>query len=137
VYDIAESCAAELVIVWATAPAPIVQERMLRRHENLDVDDLSDADWGVYLDMRRKAEPIRRPHLVVNTSTDIDSLISTLVQRFPKPGPAQTGRSNDARNRGEQMARASEEDEWRKQTGRTNDASKRGGRMTRASGENE
>src|SRR6266700_5316803 len=68
VYDIAEQCDARLFIVWATCPPAIVQQRLLRRHEARDDDDVSDADWLVYLDLRRKTEPIRRPHLIVNTS---------------------------------------------------------------------
>ena len=41
-----------------------MQERLLRRRESPDEDDLSDADWLVYLDLRRRAEPIKRPHVV-------------------------------------------------------------------------
>jgi len=82
VYDIAESCNAELLILWATAPVSVVQERMLRRRLGDDEDDLSDADWGVYLDLRRKAEPIRRPHVVINTAADTDGLVRLLVERM-------------------------------------------------------
>jgi len=84
VYDIAESCDADLLILWATAPAAVVQERMLRRRLGDDENDLSDADWRVYLDLRRKAEPIRRPHIVINTSADIGSVFTMLVQRINK-----------------------------------------------------
>ena len=55
---------------------------MLRRRNGHDEDDLSDADWGVYLALRRKAEPIRRPHTVINTSTDFSGLIGVLVERM-------------------------------------------------------
>ncbi len=79
VYDIAEQCGARLAIVWATCPRSVVQERMLRRQERRDVDDLSDADWLVYLDMRRRVEPIRRPHVVVNTASDHETLLRRLV----------------------------------------------------------
>jgi predicted kinase len=81
VYDIAESCNARLLVVWATAPAGVVQQRMLRRREGRDEDDLSDADWGVYLALRRRAEPIRRPHLVVNTSADTETLLGLVLAR--------------------------------------------------------
>lgn len=84
VYDIAENCAAQLAIVWVTAPASVVQERMLRRRDGDDVDDASDADWRVYLDLRHKAEPIRRPHLIVNTAADIESIVRVVVARFAK-----------------------------------------------------
>src|SRR5215471_7027321 len=37
VYSIAEDCHARLLILWATAPPATVQERMLRRHDAVDV----------------------------------------------------------------------------------------------------
>ena len=79
VYDIVEDCKARLEIVWVTCPPAVVQERMLRRRLRLDDDDVSDADWPVYLDLRRKAEPIRRPHLVINTATAYDTVFERLV----------------------------------------------------------
>jgi predicted kinase len=82
VYDIAEQCDARLTILWVTCPAAIVQERMLRRQQGRDADDASDADWFVYTQMRRKAEPIRRPHIVVNTATGHDTLLRRLVARL-------------------------------------------------------
>ena len=36
-------------------PPAIVQERLIRRHQMRDEDDVSDADWYVYLELRRKA----------------------------------------------------------------------------------
>jgi predicted kinase len=82
VYDIADQCAAKLFIVWVACPPAVVQERMLRRHQTPDDDDLSDADWPVYLDLRRKAEPIRRPHLVVNSNVDSEALMRHLLARM-------------------------------------------------------
>jgi predicted kinase len=82
VYDIAEQCDGGLTIVWVTSPPAVVQQRMLRRQERRDDDDVSDADWLVYLDMRRKAERIRRPHIVVNTATDHETLIRHLIIRL-------------------------------------------------------
>jgi hypothetical protein len=52
---------------------------MLRRQQRLDDDDVSDADWFVYLEMRRKAEPIRRPHVVINTAAGYDGLFERVV----------------------------------------------------------
>jgi len=82
VYDIAEQCDARLFIVWATCPPAIVQQRLLRRHEAREDDDVSDADWLVYLDLRRKTEPIRRPHLIINTSTNFETLFGRLMERL-------------------------------------------------------
>jgi predicted kinase len=79
IYDIADDCGADMVILWTTCPPRVVQQRLLRRQEERDVDDLSDADWSVYLDLRRKAEPIRRPHWVVNTSVDTESTVQRIL----------------------------------------------------------
>jgi predicted kinase len=84
VYEIADSCGARLLIVWATCPPGVVQERLLRRRTAPDEHDLSDADWGVYLDLHRKAEPIRRPHLVVNTAADTRALLARLAAELAR-----------------------------------------------------
>ena len=80
VYDIARDCDAQLAIIWATCPPAVVQERMLRRHQHRDEDDVSDADWLVYLDLRRKVEPICREHTVINTATDHESLLRRMQE---------------------------------------------------------
>lgn len=79
VYDIADACHARLVIVWTSCAPGIVQTRLLRRRDEPDPTDASDADWAVYLDLRRRAEPIRRPHLVVNTATDFDAAVRRVL----------------------------------------------------------
>jgi predicted kinase len=86
VYDIAEQCDARLTILWVTCPPRVVQQRMLRRQQRLDGDDLSDADWLVYLALRRKIDPIRRPHFVLNTATDHESLIRRVIERLSARG---------------------------------------------------
>jgi predicted kinase len=82
VYDIVEDCDARLGIIWVTCPPAVVQERMLRRQQRLDDEDVSDADWFVYLDLRRKAEPIRRPHVVINTATDYQTALEHLIAQL-------------------------------------------------------
>ena len=74
VYEIAADCQAALFVVWTTCSPRVVQERMLRRRDALDPDDVSDAGWDVYLDLRRRADPIQRPHLVINTGTDFGTV---------------------------------------------------------------
>jgi predicted kinase len=79
VYDIVEDCEARLAILWATCPPGVVQDRMLRRQQRLDADDVSDANWMVYLDLRRKAEPIRRPHVVINTAVGYETILDRFI----------------------------------------------------------
>jgi predicted kinase len=81
VYDIADVCDARLEILWVTAPPVVVQQRMLRRQEKRDHDDLSDADWPVFLDLRRRAEPIRRAHVVLNSSVDYETVLGRFIAR--------------------------------------------------------
>jgi predicted kinase len=81
VYDIAEQCDARLLIIWVACPPGIVQQRLLRRQEKHDEDDLSDADWSIYLELRRKAYPIRRPHVVINTAADTGTVLQRILDR--------------------------------------------------------
>jgi predicted kinase len=81
VYDIAEQCDARLLIIWVACPPGTVQQRLLRRQEKHDEDDLSDADWLIYLDLRRKADPIRRPHVVINTAADTGTAVQRILDR--------------------------------------------------------
>jgi predicted kinase len=67
-YQLAERASAPWFIVVATAPEAVIRARLRHRMENRDADDQSDADWPVYLRMRQHAEPIPRPHIVVNTA---------------------------------------------------------------------
>jgi predicted kinase len=66
-YRIAERHAARLLVLVAYAPEPVIRARLARRGQRLDPHDLSDADWTIYLGMRRTAEPVGRPHVVANT----------------------------------------------------------------------
>ena len=79
VYSIAEQCDARLAIIWVTCPPSVVQQRLLRRKLREDKDDLSDADWPVFLELRRKAEPIRRAHVVLNTAADYETVLQRLL----------------------------------------------------------
>jgi predicted kinase len=78
-YDIADDVGAKLLIIWVTCPPGMVQERMLRRRDGWDEDDASDADYDVYLDLKRRAEPIRRPHIVVNTACDAGTALRRVL----------------------------------------------------------
>lgn len=84
-YETAERAGARLVAVWAACPPRVIQERLLRRASDPDEDDLSDADWLVYLQLRLHAEPLRRPHLVVNTTTDHEPLVRRIASAAGLP----------------------------------------------------
>jgi predicted kinase len=86
VYDIADTCDARLLIIWAACPPGLVQERLLRRRDARDDDDLSDADWHVFQNMRRNVEPVRRAHVVMNTATDFETLLQGVLNRVRDVG---------------------------------------------------
>src|SRR3990172_8573 len=70
-YHIAEQAGAKLIIVRVEAPEGEIKKRIQRREQGLSWEDHSEADWKVYRRMKEKAQGIRRPHFVVDTSRDI------------------------------------------------------------------
>lgn len=88
-YDLADNLSARLLIVWTTCSGAEAQRRLLRRHIEPDPDEYSDADWAIHLRLVRHADPIPRPHVVVNTESDIDvgALLERLLGRPGTKGP--------------------------------------------------
>ncbi len=80
VYQIAEQNGAKLVIVQTVAPEEIVRERLDRRRQFPHPGDLSEASWDVYERLKRRTDPIRRPHLVVDTRGDLQHSIAKIVR---------------------------------------------------------
>lgn len=85
-YAIAEGTGASLVLVRTRAPAAVVRGRLLARSLGADADDHSQADIQVYQRMRRQAQTIRHPHLVVDTAKDIEPFINEVL-RLIADGP--------------------------------------------------
>lgn len=77
-YHLAAQARAALVIVVAYASESTVRERLRQRAEGVDPQDQSDATWQVYQRMRRDAEPVPRPHIMVNTAVDPAPVIRLL-----------------------------------------------------------
>lgn len=72
VYRLAAQSGARLVVAQIVASDEVVRQRLApRRHRDSAADasgDYSEADWEVYLRMRRQAEPIERQHITLDTS---------------------------------------------------------------------
>lgn len=85
VYHVAEQAGARLVIVQTVAPEEVVRARLERRLTQRDPGDISDATWSVYRRMAERQEPIRRPHLVVNTSEDLEPAIDKIIREVTRP----------------------------------------------------
>lgn len=85
VYHVAEQAGARLVIVQTVAPEEVVRARLERRLTQRDPEDISDATWNVYRRMAERQQPIRRPHLVVNTSEDLEPAIDKIIREVTRP----------------------------------------------------
>jgi len=81
-YAIADRHGAKLVLVSLRAPAAVVEERLAARARRADPADLSDAGPEVYQRMRSLDEPIGRPHIVVDTSADIEPAVEAVLREL-------------------------------------------------------
>ncbi len=71
VYAIARKRGVPLAVAVVTAPSEIVRQRLRDREAGLDTNTWSDASWLIYSRMAPAWEPVRRPHILVDTSEDI------------------------------------------------------------------
>jgi len=71
VYAIARKRGVPLAIAVVTAPPEIVRQRLRDREAGLDPETWSDAGWEIHSRMAPAWEPVRRPHIAVDTSEDI------------------------------------------------------------------
>jgi predicted kinase len=84
-YRLAERNGARLLVVDVTASEEVIRERLAprRRGEQAtrEPDDYSDADWEVYLRMRRRAEPIQHEHMILDTSDgDVERAVERVLE---------------------------------------------------------
>ncbi len=77
-YHLAERSGAKLLIIRVVAPEEVIRERLVRR--SADAQSASDADWRIYRRMSGREQTIRRPHLCIDTSEDIDAAVRKLVR---------------------------------------------------------
>ncbi len=77
-YHLAERSGAKLLIIRVVAPEEVIRERLVRR--SADAQSASDADWRIYQRMSGREQTIRRPHLCIDTSEDIDAAVRKLVR---------------------------------------------------------
>lgn len=79
-YHIVDRLEAKLVLVKVDAPPEVVRQRLEQRLNRTDAGDTSEADWKVYLKMKRTAQTIRRNYFSVDTSRDINPVIDKIVR---------------------------------------------------------
>lgn len=85
-YRIAESVGARLLIVRTMAPDQVVAERLRERSAGRVAEDRSEAGWEVYVRMKAEYQEIERPHLVVDTSRDLEPAIQEIVRSIRSRG---------------------------------------------------
>lgn len=78
VYRIAQKAGARLVIVKTVAREEVAQERLRARQE--EARELSDADWRVYRRMASRQEQVSHPHLVIDTSEDLEEAVAKVLR---------------------------------------------------------
>ena len=83
VYRLADQAGAGLLLLLTYAPREVLRQRFEARATGADPADLSDADWEVMRNMGR-SQPIGRPHLVVNTTVDLEQLLTIIEARLPE-----------------------------------------------------
>ncbi len=79
-YDIADRTGAKLVIVQVVAPESVVKDRLNKRKK--EPDGKSDADWKVYLRMKKSVDKIRRKHYSLDTSVDYENIMEEIVEEI-------------------------------------------------------
>lgn len=77
-YQISDWLNARLILVRVEAPPALVKERLAGRLKEPAKN--SDADWSVYQKMKTTVQKISRPHIVVNTSGDIEPAIEKIIR---------------------------------------------------------
>jgi predicted kinase len=81
VYRLARSAEVKLIIVKTVAPEETALRRLRRRHSaDRDDQDTSDAVLRVHQRMARRAEPIGRNYITIDTSRDVESAITKLLR---------------------------------------------------------
>jgi hypothetical protein len=81
-YHIAHRAGAGMVVMWFTAPASVVRQRLEQRAAGLGPAGDSDADWLVYCRLRPGEETVQGPHLAVDSTADISPALESVVQRI-------------------------------------------------------
>jgi predicted kinase len=78
-HKIAAKHGAKVLLVRVWARTPVIRRRLLARAESPDFADRSTATLEVYERMRQGAQRVRRRHVSVETSGDIDPAVDKIV----------------------------------------------------------
>ena len=79
-YDISDRLGVKLIIVHLTATEQVVKERLEKRGK--ESANNSDADWKVYLRMKKSVDKIKRKHYSLDTSLDYENIPDEIVEEI-------------------------------------------------------
>ncbi len=81
-YDIAKKLGKTFIVIECICNEDVVRERLKKRRKEKSI---SDADYNVYKKIKSQFEKIERPHIIVDTTNNIDlDDILTKINRFAK-----------------------------------------------------
>ncbi|MEE8168463.1 MAG: AAA family ATPase [Candidatus Hydrothermarchaeales archaeon] len=79
IYSIAAATRSEMTVVECIAPESVIKRRMERRARRRT---LSDADYEVYKKVKVQYEPIKREHIILDTSNPLRDNLSELYNKM-------------------------------------------------------
>lgn len=80
VYSIVRKRGAPFAVVVVTAPTQIVRQRLRDREAGLDPETWSDAGWDIHSRMAPAWEPVKRPHILVDTSENVTGALQQVLE---------------------------------------------------------
>ena len=79
VYSIVRKRGVPFAVAVVTAPPEIVRQRLRDREAGLDPETWSDAGWDIHSRMAPAWQPVKRPHIFVDTSRDITGALRQVL----------------------------------------------------------
>ena len=80
VYAIANRRRVPLEVVVLSAPVEVIRQRLEEREAGQDPDTWSDAGWLIYSRMASAWQDVRRPHMQVDTSGDVNDALRQVLE---------------------------------------------------------
>ena len=80
VYSIVRKRGAPFAVVVVTVPTQIVRQRLRDREAGLDPETWSDAGWDIHSRMAPAWEPVKRPHILVDTSGNVTGALQQVLE---------------------------------------------------------
>jgi predicted kinase len=80
IYAVARKRRVPLAVVVIAAPSDVVRQRLEDREAGLDPETWSDAGWEIHSLMAPAWERVKRPHILVDSSTDTAPALNQVLE---------------------------------------------------------